>query len=129
MQNTNRNHYKATIGPWDKPVKHISIYLEATDNTGKTTREPLYNGYTVEFNEVTIPLCINEVMTSNTSIFPDEHGNYSDWIELYNYGKNLILLQGISTSNSLGKPGKWALPSITINPGEFLLLWSDGQPK
>ncbi|MEW5845347.1 MAG: CotH kinase family protein [Bacteroidota bacterium] len=129
MQNTNRNHYKATIGPWDKPVKHISIYLEATDNTGKTTREPLYNEYTVEFNEIAIPLCINEVMTSNTSIFPDEFGNYSDWIELYNYGVNSVSLQGMSISDTLGKPGKWALPDITISPGAFIVLWADGQPE
>lgn len=129
MQNTNRNHYMATIGPWDKPVKHISIYLEATDKTGKKTREPLYSEYTVEFNEIAIPLCINEVMTSNTSVFPDEFGNYSDWIELYNYGKNSVSLQGMSISDTLGKPGKWALPDITINPGEFVLLWADGQPE
>lgn len=129
MQNTNRNHYISTLGPWSKPVKAINFYLECTDKSGKTTREPLNGEYSIKFNQIAIPICINEVMTSNQSTYPDEYGNYSDWIELYNYGKNPISLQGMSISDSLGKPGKWALPSITINPGEFLLLWADGEPQ
>lgn len=127
MKNNSHNHFVATIGPWNKPVNHISIYFEASDKTGKTSREPLYNEYTVKFKDIALPLCINEVMPSNTSTLPDEGGNYSDWIELYNYGKNPISLQGMNISDSLGKPGKWALPNITIGPGEFLLLWADGQ--
>ena len=27
---------------------------------------------------------INELMASNSSYFPDETGNYGDWIEIYN---------------------------------------------
>jgi len=67
MQNTNRNHYISTLGPWSKPVKAISFYFECTDKGGKTTREPLNGEYSIKFNQIAIPICINEVMTSNLS--------------------------------------------------------------
>ncbi len=123
------NRFVATIGPWENPVKNLSVYFEAKDKEGNVTREPLVGEYTVELKQATIPICINEVMTSNTNTYPDELGNYSDWIELYNYGKYEVSLLGMSISDTLGKPGKWALPNITIKPGEFILLWADGQPE
>lgn len=129
MKNTSKNHFTTAIGPWVEKAKRISFYFEATDKNGNKTREPLKSEYVAEFNQIELPLCINEVMTSNSTTYPDEFGYYSDWIELYNFGKTPISLNGMTITDTLGKPAKSILPNIIINPGEFKLLWADGQPE
>ena len=75
------------------------------------------------------PLYINELMASNINTFADEQGEFDDWVELYNAGGAPISLLGKTMSDDPNEPGKWALPDISIAPGEYLLLWTDGDPE
>jgi hypothetical protein len=68
---------------------------------------------------------INEVMSSNSSTIADEHGDFDDWIELYNYGSAPINLSGLYLSDNNSSPLKWALPNMIIQPGDFMLVWAD----
>lgn len=74
-------------------------------------------------------LAINEVMASNSSTIADEDGDYEDWIELYNYGTEPVNLYGYGLSDSYNKPYKWVFPEITIQPGEFLLIFASSKNK
>jgi len=74
-------------------------------------------------------LFINEFMADNDRFLPDPEGNYSDWIELYNGGNESINLSGMYLSDNLAGFPDWRFPDGTyLEPGEFLLVWADGQP-
>ncbi|ESU30004.1 hypothetical protein FLJC2902T_04920 [Flavobacterium limnosediminis JC2902] len=66
---------------------------------------------------------INEVLASNTNVNQDENGNYEDWVELYNYGATPINLNGFGLSDDVLLPHKWSFPAVTLNPGQYLLVW------
>lgn len=71
------------------------------------------------------PLYINEFMADNKNTIMDEYGEYDDWIELWNGGELPIHLEGMYLSDKPENPSKWRFPDVTIQPGAFLLLWTD----
>ncbi|HSD14306.1 MAG TPA: CotH kinase family protein [Flavobacterium sp.] len=68
-------------------------------------------------------IAINEVLASNTSVNQDEDGNYEDWVELYNYGATPVNLSGFGLSDDAALRHKWSFPAVTLNPGQYLLVW------
>ncbi len=72
---------------------------------------------------------INEVMASNATTIADEDGDFEDWIELYNAGGDAVNLLGYGLSDDYGNPYRWVIPNITIQPGEFLLIWASGKNR
>ncbi|MBK9303529.1 MAG: lamin tail domain-containing protein [bacterium] len=77
-------------------------------------------------------LVVNEFMASNATQGMDEHGEYDDWIELYNRGDAAIDLAGYSVTDNLGDHQKFTIeagsPTVTtIQPGGFLMIWCDSQ--
>lgn len=73
------------------------------------------------------PFLINEVMPVNDGYHADEAGNHGDWVELINAGNVPANCNGLFLSNRLLEPGRWPLPSITLEPGQHLLIWCDEQ--
>jgi hypothetical protein len=74
-------------------------------------------------------IAINEVMSSNSNSIADEDGDYEDWIELYNYGSTTINLEGYGLSDNDNRPFKWSFPSVSLGPGQFLLVWASGKNR
>lgn len=68
-------------------------------------------------------LVINEILTSNLNSIVDEDNSHEDWIELYNNGGVPIGLLGHGLTDDPAAPFKWTFPQITLNPGEYLLVW------
>ena len=64
-----------------------------------------------------VDLRINEIQTS---------GGDADWIELYNAGSNAVDLDGYFLSDDPQSPGKWRFPSVTVEAGEYLVVYADG---
>jgi len=73
-------------------------------------------------------LFINEFMASNDTTIADENGEYDDWVEIYNGDDEAVWLGDKYLSDNLENPTKFAFPDITLQPGEFLIIWCDGQP-
>jgi Lamin Tail Domain len=79
-------------------------------------------------------LYINEFMANNVSCCPDVDGGkdeFDDWIEIYNPGATPIDIGGMYISQVKKDPLGYQIPKTnssltTIQPGEFLLLWADG---
>ena len=67
-------------------------------------------------------LRINEYMTRNRSVLYDENGDYSDWIELYNFSDSPINLGGYTLTDSRGEAKKWQFPADTIIAANGYLL-------
>ncbi len=74
-------------------------------------------------------LYINEMMSSNSSTIEDEDGAASDWIELYYDGAEPLNLDGYGISDTYDEPYRWTFPAVTINPGEFMLIWASGKDR
>ena len=84
-------------------------------------------------NSVHAQLKVNEIMASNSSVVADEHGDFDDWIEIYNTSDLSINLAGIYVSDDPENLTKWQIPSgestsTTIGANSFLILWADGEP-
>ena len=76
-------------------------------------------------------LSINEFMASNNDYLEDPQGQFDDWIEIYNYGADAVDIGGMYLTDDLSDPVKWQIPDndsslTTINPGDYLLIWADG---
>ncbi len=72
---------------------------------------------------------INEVMPSNQSTIADEDGEFPDWIELYNSGGMAVSLDGFWLSDDPAQPLKWQFPDITLQPGEYRVVFASGKDR
>jgi hypothetical protein len=52
----------------------------------------------------------------------DEDEDTPDWIELYNYGNQDVLMNRWSLSDDVNHLTKWTFPNITLSPDQYLLL-------
>ncbi len=72
---------------------------------------------------------INEILASNRNGLQDEDGEAPDWIELFNEGDVTINLGGWSLSDDPGLPDQWILPAVSLEPGEFLVVFASGKDR
>ncbi len=74
------------------------------------------------------PLWINEVGLESGNGPEGAAGWPAPWIELYNQGTNSVLLDDLFLADNFTNLTQWAFPSgLQIKPGEFKLIWADGQ--
>lgn len=69
---------------------------------------------------------INEYCSSST-LFLDEYGDNSDWIELYNTSSSDIDLKDWHLSDKASNLSKWTFPSYILKPGAYLLIYASGK--
>ena len=70
---------------------------------------------------------ISEFMAANDAVLKDPTGKYADWIELHNFGNTPVKLDGLYLTDSKKNAAKFPLPSETIEPGGYWLLWAKGK--
>jgi hypothetical protein len=76
-----------------------------------------------------LEILISEVMASNRVTIADEDGDFPDFIELYNAGRESVNLKGWYLSDNELRPLRWMLPSIVLEPGEYVLFFASGKNK
>ena len=69
-------------------------------------------------------LRITEIMADNSSAFPDENGNFPDWMELTNLSETPYNLNGLALSNRPDR-ARFIFPDITLQPDERLVVFCD----
>ncbi|MDG5766203.1 CotH kinase family protein [Balneolales bacterium ANBcel1] len=74
-------------------------------------------------------LYLNEIMASNGATIADEDGDNEDWVEIYYAGEEPLNLEGFGLSDDYDRPFRWEFPDITIQPGEFLLVWASNKDR
>lgn len=74
-------------------------------------------------------LYIHEFLADNETSFPDEYGQFDDWLEIYNPSQHSRNLKYYYLTDDLKQPMKWALPDTTIPGFGSLLIWTDGQEE
>jgi hypothetical protein len=74
-------------------------------------------------------LVISEFMAANGSTIEDDDGQDSDWIEMYNADAAAVNLSDWYLTDNSTRPTKWNFPDISIDPGEYLLVWATGNDR
>ena len=69
-------------------------------------------------------LVISEVMSANASAYPDEAGNFSDWLELWNSTGEAMNLKDITVSNRSDK-AKFIFPDHILPPDGRVVVFCD----
>ncbi len=74
-------------------------------------------------------ILISELMASNKVGVTDEDGDYSDWLEITNYGTTAVDLAGYHLSESTSNKTQWKFPSVVLEPGEVLLVFASDKDR
>ena len=74
-------------------------------------------------------IIINELMAANRTQIQDGDGEWSDWIELYNGGSTPVDLTGCALSDDDVNQRKWVFPQVTLQPGEYLLVFASDKDR
>lgn len=70
-------------------------------------------------------LRINEICASNGAVVVDNFGGAADWLEIYNPASEAVDLAGWFVSDKEDNLYRFALPSVVVPAGGYLLLWAD----
>jgi len=75
-------------------------------------------------------IVISEIAASDHQVLADGHGEYDDWIELFNSTTDTIDIAGMGISDTLAPEESYMIPyghreHTVIEPGGFLILWAD----
>ena len=75
-------------------------------------------------------LVINEIVSSNSSIFYDEDGDTPDWVEIYNDTSDPIDIGGMYFTDTPDDDNPYQIPNTdpsvtTIPPKGYLVIWCD----
>jgi hypothetical protein len=93
------------------------LYSPGEPNSGTQVRPPYP------------PLWINELLPNNATGLADNAGDRDPWVEIYNAGTESVSLNGWHLSDNYTNLARWAFPpGAGIGPGQFLLVWLDGEP-
>ena len=72
---------------------------------------------------------ISEFMAQNSSTLADEDGEFSDWIELHNFGATAVDLEDYSLTDSFNTPRKWRFPAVSLAPGGYLTVFASSKDR
>ena len=72
---------------------------------------------------------INEVLSSNRTIFADEDGDFGDWVESYNPDAAAYKLDGHFLTDSANDFEKWEFPDVEIPAKGYLVVFASGKDR
>ena len=72
---------------------------------------------------------ITEFLASNQAGLPDEDGDSSDWVEIYNAGTVTVDLSGYHLTDKATEMEKWTFPTRLLNPGAYLVIFASGKDR
>ncbi|MDO4339771.1 MAG: CotH kinase family protein [Eubacteriales bacterium] len=70
-------------------------------------------------------LCINEILFSSSWIEGKDPDHPTEWIELYNGTEQEINLKSYALSDDMDDIEKWIFPDVTIEAGDYLLVYAE----
>lgn len=104
-------------GSWD-----TAVYA----TPGFENTEAGFDAWLKSINAETVSVVISEVMPGSGFAIIDGEGHQSDWIELHNTGSKTAVLDGCFLSDDPLNRAKWQIPSLSIAPGERVVVRCSG---
>ena len=84
----------------------------------------------VSFAETPPPtIVINEFTAINDSGLQDEDGDFSDWVELHNFGTEPVDLGDAALTDNRKRLAKWTFPEIKLDAGQHLVVFMSGKNR
>ncbi|MCI0746497.1 MAG: lamin tail domain-containing protein [Verrucomicrobia subdivision 3 bacterium] len=116
---TNNTTLTAYVNSSFRPAPNVRI-VRATPSAVNSTAAPL---------PPFPPVFVNELQPNNLTGITDNFGERQPWVELYNSGPDPVSLNGWHLTDSYTNLTRWPFPPAQIiGPGQFLLVWLDGEP-
>ncbi|MEK7253372.1 MAG: CotH kinase family protein, partial [Bacteroidota bacterium] len=103
----------------------FEYFFQATDNAGQQSRQPTCGWRVIYAGAAAKPLILNEFMASNSQVYPDDAGEFEDWIEIFNPGSVPFSLQNFYLTDNENQPGKWKMPNVYIPAQGYGVFWAD----
>ena len=119
--------YSATIA-WHPTLRLVSFNFEWLQDDIPAQFPSCYM-FSLEKPQNELELYINEVMADNKTTIEDNNGEYDDWVELYYGGSSTISLKGYFLTDDISDPYKYSIPTSTMLPNSFKLIWADGEDE
>lgn len=83
-------------------------------------------GYLAYLQGLTLPeLIINEVMSSNSKLYPVS-GECYDMVEIKNNSDKAINLSSYCLTDKRSEMNRYTFPNVTLQPGEFFIVYCSG---
>jgi len=79
------------------------------------------------FPSTELVLVVNELMSNNVTTHTDEQGEYDPWLEIFNPLPISVDLTGLTLTDDISTPQKWAFPELSLPGGQHLVVWSDAE--
>lgn len=81
-------------------------------------------------DEPNVPVCLNEIMASNSTAVFNALNQYEDWIEIYNTSDTAVNIGGLYLTDDIESPTRWQIPTnkptLTTVPAKgFVVIWMD----
>lgn len=84
----------------------------------------LYSIHSIVLSQTIV---INEFVSSNNSVLQDIEGEFSDWIEIHNFGDVDVSLEGFKLSDNTNVLDKWTFPDVVIGANDYLLVFASNK--
>lgn len=108
------------IGSIEVSPSSLTTYMITASNEYGTVSKSI----TIAVDEEELDPVITEFMASNFATVVDETGEKEDWIELYNPNSFSFNIQGYYLTDQSDLLTKWPIPSRTIGPEGYLLIFA-----
>ncbi len=128
MQSIGSGYYSAVLTDIPEDAK-VGYQIWVKDQSGGQKTMPCSEIIIHPATGDTPLLFVNELMADNETTIADEHGNYSDWIEVYNGDSEPVFLGDFYLTDNFDSPTKWQMPAVSIPVNGFELFWADGDPS
>ena len=142
----NRDSYSYVLPGIARRGLIVEYYFEATDNTGLTSVYPLgaperlnrymyHTSQPAQYPSLAAPstLVINEFVANGVSYGiqdPDEQGERTAWLEIYNSGILPIDLEGYRLAHALHFPHDYVIPAgVTVPADGYVVFLLDDDPE
>lgn len=96
---------------------------------GAPNSAAVFQGYAPAPMDGSDPVRLSEILPRNRYSLVDQDGDRSSWAELYNTSQAPVSLLGYYLSDDPGDPAKWALPDVTLEPGEYQIVFLSGKDR
>jgi hypothetical protein len=72
---------------------------------------------------------ISEFMADDEATLPDEDGEHSGWIEIFNPTASTVNLAGWTLTDRPDQPGLWTFPALELRPGACCVVFASGKDR
>lgn len=72
---------------------------------------------------------LNEIISDSDGFYPDEDGDASDWVEIYNPSDQPIQLEGLRLSDDPDELDKWIFPEATLAGLDYLVIFCSDKDR